>query len=318
MIDALVPVRKRPGVARACAIVAVAGILVAAATRPRAAAPLAVPPSAESQSANTSAFEVASVKKNESNTDAQSTRLQPGGRLVMTNQPLRRLILFAYGLQPQQLAGGPDWLDSDRFDIVAQAGGNIPPSPPGGPPGPAQLMLQRLLAERFKLAVHTETRELPIYALTLTRSDGQLGPRIRPSKTDCASLLTGRAGGAPPALPRLPDGRPACGIGSGGAGRMLAGGTTMAMLATLVLSGPAGRMVVDRTDLPGGYDFDLEFTPDPLGSPAGVARDAPPPATDDRPSLFTAIEEQLGLKLQPQRAPVDVLVIDRVEPPTKN
>ena len=127
------------------------------------------------QSDTRPSFAVATIKYNRSGDAAQGMRLQPGGRIVVTNQPLRRLIIFAYGLQPQQLAGGPSWLDSDRFDITAQAEGNISPTPPGGPPGPAQLMLQRLLTERFGLVVHTEAREMPVYALTVARGDGQLG-----------------------------------------------------------------------------------------------------------------------------------------------
>jgi len=125
------------------------------------------------------AFTVATIKKNSSGDASQSMRLQPGGRILATNQPLRRLIVFAYGLQPQQLAGGPSWLDTDRFDVVAQADRALSPTPPGGPPGQAQLMMQRLLEERFGLSVHVEAREMPVYALTLARSDGRLGPRIK-------------------------------------------------------------------------------------------------------------------------------------------
>ena len=199
-------------------------------------------------------------------------RLQPGGRIVVTNQPLRRLIIFAYSLQPQQLVGGPSWLDSDRFDILAQAEGNISPTPPGGPPGPAQLMMQRLLAERFGLVVHTEAREMPVYALTVARSDGRLGPRIKPADRDCLALMTQAPGGVPVQAPRLPDGRPGCGITRDGTGKVMAGGTTMTMLAISMLTGPAGRLVVDRTGLTGAYDFDLEFAADPAPGAAPAPR----------------------------------------------
>ena len=232
-------------------------------------------------------------------------------------RPRRQLITFAYSLQPQQLAGGPSWLETDRFDITAQAEGNISPTPPGGPPGPAQLMMQRLLAERFGLVVHTESRELPVYALTVARRDGQLGPNIKPAGRDCVALMTQAPGGVPVQAPRLPDGRPGCGILRNNAtGKVLAGGTTMAMLASTMLTGPAGRIVVDRTGLTGAYDFDLEFAMDaaPGAAPAPDAATA----VSDRPSLFTAIEEQLGLKLQATRAPIAVTVIDRVMPPTDN
>ena len=263
------------------------------------------------------AFAVATVKFNRTGDAARSMRLQPGGRLVVVNQPLRQLITLAYGLQPQQLAGGPSWLDTDRFDITAQAEGNVSPSPPGGPPGPAQQMLQRLLEERFGLVVHTESRELPVYALTVVRRDGQLGPNIKPADRDCLALMTQAPGGVPVQAPRLPDGRPGCGVLRNNAtGKVLAGGTTMTMLAVTMLTGPAGRIVVDQTGLTGAYDFDLEFAMDAAPG-AAPAPDAATPVSD-RPSLFTALEEQLGLKLQPTRAPITVTVIDRVTPPTEN
>ena len=263
------------------------------------------------------AFAVATVKKNTSGDAAAGMRLQPGGRIVVTNQPLRRLIVFAYGLQPQQLAGGPAWLDTDRFDIVAQAEGNLSPTPPGGPPGPAQLMMQRLLAERFGLVAHTEPREMPVYALTLARSDRRLGPKIKAADRDCLALMTAAPGGVPVAAPQLPDGRPACGARRDGFGRVMAGGTDMKMLASQMLTSQLDRLVIDRTGLTGAYDFDLEYALDTAGR-GGAPTPDPATAVTDRPSLFTALEEQLGLKLQPQRAPIDVLVIDRVTPPTEN
>ena len=277
----------------------------------------AVATPAVAQTDSRPAFAVATIKKNTSGDAAQSMRLQPGGRIVITNQPLRRLMVFAYGLQPQQLTGGPGWLDTDRFDIVAQAEGNLSPTPPGGPPGPAQLMLQRLLTERFGLAVHTEARELPVYALTLARSDGRLGPRIKPATVDCLALMTQAPGGVPVAAPQLPDGRPACGARRDATGRVMAGGTDMKMFATQMLTGQVDRLVIDRTGLAGAYDFDLEYALDIAGRAAAPPGDSAT-AVPDRPSLFTALEEQLGLKLQPQRAPIDVLVIDRVTPPTEN
>jgi uncharacterized protein (TIGR03435 family) len=249
-------------------------------------------------------LEVVSVRANRSNAEAQSMRLQPGGRIVITNSPLRPLILTAYGLLPQQLSGGPAWIDSDRFDVLAQASENLPPSPPGGPPGPAQLLMQRLLAERFKLATHFEKRELQIYALVVARDDGRLGPGMVPAKADCMALMAAYGRGAAPLPPRSE-----CGI-SGGPGRVSARGASLPMFARSVLAAAANQIVEDRTGLIGGYDFDLEFVAEPLavGSATGV----------NGASLFTALEEQLGLKLRAVRAPVDVLIIDRVEQPTEN
>jgi bla regulator protein BlaR1 len=304
----------------ACAVVAVAGALVAAVAPLRASMPVGV--QAGDAAPKRPAFAVVSIRKNTSGTDGPfSFRLLPGGRIVGVNQTVRRLIMFAHVLRPQQLAGGPDWLDRDRFDIVAQAETEIPPSPPGGPAGPAMLMMQQLLADRFNLVMHTEKRELPIYALTLARGAGQLGPRIRPAQTDCATVMaailkSAAPGGGPPVPPRLADGRPACGA-TQSTGRMLAGGTTLTMLADN-LSGQVGRIVEDRTGLTGAFDFDLEFAPESAGPPAAGAANDAAQTSSDRPSLFTALEEQLGLRLQPLRAPVDVLVIDRLDPPTEN
>lgn len=276
---------------------------------------------AQAQTDTRPSFAVATVKYNRTGDAARSMRLQPGGRLVVVNQPLRQLITLAYGLQPQQLAGGPSWLDTDFFDITAQAEGSVSPSPPGGPPGPAQQMLQRLLEDRFGLVVHTESRELPVYALTVVRGDGQLGPNIKPADRDCLALMTQAPGGVSVQAPRLADGRPGCGATRNNVtGKVMAGGMTMPMLATTILTGPAGRIVVDRTGLTGAYDLDLQFAMDRGSGAAPAPPSAPDAATavSDQPGLFTALEEQLGLKLQATRAPIAVTVIDRVTPPTEN
>ena len=304
--------RGRLGVRRAAAIVAIAGLAAAAVVPLRAAvqAPVTV-----QDPATLPSFDVVSIKENKSGDVMQGSRRQPG-RIIITNVPLRLSIINFFGLQPQQLIGGPEWIDSARYDITAQFAGEVPLAEPGTV-GPLQLMMQRVFAERFKLAVHTETREIPVYELTLARSDRVLGAKLKPAATDCeavmnAMLKSAREGGPPPtAGPQLPDGRPACGMRFGPGSRLVAGGTSMAALARS-MSNPAGRIVVDKTGLIGAFDFELEFTTDPVGGQ--------PPAVSDTnlPSLFTALEEQLGLKLVPERRPVEVLVIDRVERPTEN
>jgi len=145
------------------------------------------------------AFEVASVKPNKAGDKRVSIGMQPGGRFTAAGVTLRMLIGLAYGTpQPRpdsQMIGGPDWIGSDRFDIVAKAEGDVVP----GPNGQLPLMLRALLADRFKLAVHNESRELPIYALVKSRSDGRLGPQLSPATVDCAALGAARGrGGAPP------------------------------------------------------------------------------------------------------------------------
>jgi uncharacterized protein (TIGR03435 family) len=255
---------------------------------------------------NLPSFEVVFVKVNRSGVDRQDMRLLPGGRAVATNVPLRRVILTAYGLLTPQLIGGPDWFDSTRFDIVAHANENLTPSAPGGPPGRERLMLRRLLAERFKFSGHDETRELPIYELVMARTDGRLGPRMSPARVDCDALREAYSRGEG-SMPPSSD----CG-GSREPGRVWMRGATMSNFARAILAGWTDRIVEDQTGLRGGYDFDLEFAPE-SGTTIGA-----PAADGNLPSLFTALEEQLGLKLRPGRKSVDVLVIDRLELPTEN
>ena len=276
-------------------------VLMTAATSARQASQPLPPPALT----GLPAFDVVSVKANRSDSQNQSMRVLPGGRAAITNTPLRRVILTAYELFPQQLLGGPGWLDSDRFDIVAQSSEEFGPSMPGGPPGRAQQMLQRLLAERFGLVVHTETRELPVYELIVASADGRLGPRISAAKIDCmaAMIAAGRGKGEMPPPSQ-------CG-GSGGSGRISTRGAIMPSFVRS-LSGLTGRIVLDRTGLTGGFDFDLEFAPE-----SAAASETSAPAGNS-PSLFTALEEQLGLKLRSARAQVQVVVIDRVEQPTEN
>ena len=281
---------------------------------PLGAQPQTAPPSGPK-------FEVASVKINKSGENNVRIGLQPGGRFTATNVPLRALIRFAYQLQDFQIVGGPDWvasdrLASDRFDILAKAEGEAPPTPPGTV-GPIQLMLRSLLEERFKVAVHQEKRELPIYALMLARSDKRLGPKLQASTVDCQAMVKeAMARGGPPPAPPQANGRPVCGMRISN-GQMMGGGFPLSQLAAS-LSGMVQRVVVDQTGLTGNFDLELTFTPDQMGQgtpPPG----APPPAVDPNgPSIFTALQEQLGLKLDSQRGPVDVLVIDRAERPTEN
>ena len=250
-------------------------------------------------------FDVASVRENRSGGD-QGFLLPQGRQLNAQNYRLRSLIQFAYRVQPFELVGGPDWIDSARFDITAKAPFEPKPAPVGAPPGEMEQMVQTLLAERFTLQVHRETREIPVYALVLARRDGQMGQRLRREADVCAASRNATARGEKtPEIPTRADGRPACGM-MGAGGRFFAGGVTLAMLAS-ALSPQAARVVVDRTGLSGYFEADIEFSPDALTN-----------ATSERPSFFTALEEQLGLRLEPARAPVELLVIDRVERPTEN
>jgi uncharacterized protein (TIGR03435 family) len=250
----------------------------------------------------TPTFEVASVKPNmsgsctvASNSCQSFIRLQPGGNFLVGNRTLRELIQFAYRLQSFQLVGGPDWIANERFDITAKASGDFPPPTPPAASTP-MLMLRALLAERFRLRVRFDTREMPVYALVLARNDGQLGAQIRRSEVDCNALAKGL-------VPQPPKSeRPLCGLNIRG-GTMMMGALPISSI-TEFLSVQVERHVVDQTGLTGAWDLDLRFNPDLSLS-------------DSRsPTIFTALQEQLGLKLESTRGSVEVLVIDAVERPT--
>jgi uncharacterized protein (TIGR03435 family) len=247
-----------------------------------------------------------------------SINMQPGGRFVATNVTLRQLITQAYRLQSFQLVGEPDWGGNDRFDINAKAEGDVPPTPPGAI-GTMQLMLQAMLADRFGLRAHEEEREMPIYALVLAREDGRLGPNLQPSTFDCQAMAGAARGGTPPAPPS-PGARPNCGVRMGrgmGGGTLTAGAVPVSQLPTL-LAPMVQRYVVDRTGLTGNYDMDLTYSVDQAPSGGLVGATTPVPAGGDSPSIYTALQEQLGLKLDSQRGPVHVLVIDAVHRPTED
>jgi uncharacterized protein (TIGR03435 family) len=291
----------------------------AAVAGPVAVGMLSAPPlRAQTQTASAGPrFEVASIKQNKSGTSGVRVQVLPGGRYTASNVTLHQLIRDAYRLQNFQLSGGPSWINIDKFDITAIAeGGNIPDpfaaAQSDGAPDPLSLMMRDLLAERFKVTVHTETREGPIYAILMARSDGRLGPQLHKATVDCAAEARARGNAPAPAFP--PSGRPRCGI-SMGPGIISAGGTTLGQFANL-MSGVLRRTVVNKTALSGAFDFDLRWTPDqPVQKPGALDT----PAVDPNgPSIFTAVQEQLGLKLESQKGPVDFLVIDGAERPSEN
>lgn len=251
-------------------------------------------------------FEVAAVRTNNSGEARTSGGFQPGGRYRVSNYTLRALIAAAY-VRPQVnpdflIAGGPRWIDTDHFDVEAKAGGDFPPGP-DGPSSPRRRMLQALLADRLQLKVHHELRQGPTYALVLAKDDRNLGPQLHLSSADCAVT---------PAAPRQ-----ACSARIG-PGSFAAVGTTMAQFVSL-LPRFVDRVVTDSTGLTGRFDMELHWTPLPgewVAPPSpGVQRGLP---AADGPSLFTALQEQLGLKLRGQTGPVDTLVIDSVEKPSEN
>ena len=231
-------------------------------------------------------FDVTSVKPNTSGEQGGSSKAQPG-RYLGLNVTLKRAVGLAY--RPvQEFVGGPDWINTDRFDIEGSVEGT---------PTQDQMleMLRSLLADRFKLAVHRETRQMPAYALTLARGDGSLGAELH---------------AVPPCTP--PPASPArrCGGFAVGGGSLKGTGVTMTQLAAELPSATEGRYVVDRTGLSGTFDVNLTWNADALSPTTTSAESAA--------SIFAAIQEQLGLRLVSITAPIEVIVIDRADRPASN
>jgi len=236
------------------------------------------------------AFEEASIKIN---TDLSRAMGGPGfqrSQYARRNVPVDVIVTEAFGLRDTSyLMGVPDWTSRLKFDIVAKM-------PPGAwPPGQRLLMLQGLLRERFGMRAHRETREMPVYALRVARSDGKLGPSLHQSAVDCNA----RVGNA---TPKNATAGWTCGWGYRGA-KMLADTQSLKLLETEI-GWRLDRPVVDQTGLEGAFSWSLDI-PDANADPSA-------------PSLFTVVQEQLGLKLEPARAPRDVVVIEHLAPPTSD
>jgi len=233
-------------------------------------------------------FEVATIKP--SNPAAQGRLFTIKGRQVLTiNTSLADVITMAYGLHVRQVVGGPSWMESDKYDITGQPEGQ-------GMPNTIQMraMLRALLENRFKLTTHRETRELSAYALVVAPG----GPKLTKNDSN-------------------PNGLP--GLLFRGLGVLPVTNATMADFAGVMQLAVLDRPVVDKTGLQGRWDFTLTWTPDETQFASfGVRIPSPSGDPNAPPVLFTAVQEQLGLKFDSVRAPVEVLVIDRVERPSEN
>jgi uncharacterized protein (TIGR03435 family) len=199
------------------------------------------------------------------------------GRFSLSHVPLRVLISLAFGVsQADQVLNLPDWANAAKYDINATT----------SVAAPTKVLVLALLKERFHLEAHQETREIPTYELVIARPDGRLGPGLQPVTVDCQALaLAGRGG---------------CRL-SGNGPLHTADGVPLALLIGQI-SGSVDRRIVDKTGLSGQFSWRLQTQSDPNDASA--------------PSIFTALQEQLGLKLQPARGTLDVIVVDHVEPPT--
>ena len=232
------------------------------------------------------AFDVASIKLNTSPEAGINNRFSPG-RFSYVNTPLSVLIAIAYELRLDMIVGIPEWASREKFDITATYNPEIRQY------AIRMQMLQRLLADRFGLRTHRELREMPVYELVIARADGALGPQLRRSTIDCSKPT--------------PENESLCGTRI--TPSLIRSGSMLLGMLVDQLPAAVGRTVIDKTGLTGQFDLALEWTPD-TGSAA-----APPPGGV---TIFTALQEQLGLRLQSTRTPLDVLVIDSVERPTSD
>lgn len=261
-------------------------------------------------------FEVASVKPGGAGRALFLMRGGPGtadpGQIDFSGVPMRFILVRAYKIERYQLSG-PAWLDTERYDINAKI-------PMGTTEEQFRIMLQNLLIERFNMVVHHETRDLPGYEMSVAKN----GPKFK-QPADPASPPPAPEPGAAPRIrtQKNRDGRmePAPGsvgmivTGIPGGGTRFSARTQPLSALTLTLESPLGEPVVDKTGLTGKYDFNLTFTSDERTS-ANVVGGTPPrisDAPDAPPDLFTAMQEQLGLKLEQKKIPMDVVVIDRIE-----
>ena len=272
------------------------------------------------------AFEVASVKPAAPITGVGATMFRmrggPGtddtGQISYSNISMQQLLILAYGLHKQYRLAGPNWLENEKYDIVAKL-------PAGATKEQVNVMLQNLLVDRFGLATHHETRDLPGYEMVVARN----GPKIKESPESPAVAAATPAAGGPPSMAiskdkdgllEFPPGTTALAQLPAGVGITRYSARNQPLSAwTAFLENPLGRPVMDRTGLTGKYDFNLTYTGDQR-TMANVITNGPPatPSAADAPNdagpdLFTAMQEQLGLKLESKKIPIDVLVIDRLE-----
>jgi bla regulator protein blaR1 len=236
------------------------------------------------------AFEVATIKPSDPGRPGQIVALR-GAEVITTNTTVHDLINLAYWLHPKQVTGGPAWTESVKYDMTGK------PDAPGQPSvDQMKMMIQKLLADRFQLKFHFEKRDLPVYAIRIAKT----GAKMIKSQDD-------------------PKGLPGFYFGRAASGTTLTFRNSPLSQIAAVLQNTLDKPVVDQSGLSEKYDFTLTFTPD--AAQAVIIGGAPPPAADNpdaAPDLFAAVQQQLGLKLESTKAPVDVMVIDRVEKPSEN
>jgi uncharacterized protein (TIGR03435 family) len=247
-------------------------------------------------------FDVVSIKRSPNDAGGGGIRSLPDGTMIMTNHPIRSIILSASPVPAREVEGLPDWVNRERYDVTLK--------PPAGTTREQHPeMMRNMFVERMMLKAHVEERERDVFALVVARSDGRLGPQLKPSTLDCGP----RPPGSPPAPPPTfaeADAQGRCG-GLFGQGVIVSGGLQLDSFV-ISISGMAGRQVVNRSGLQGFYSLTLRWA---IPTPPG-ATDVP--VDDDNPDFFTALQEQLGLKLQQEKMRVPIFVVDYIERPTEN
>ena len=244
-------------------------------------------------------FDVVSIKRNREMNDGVNRTL-PDGTLMITDQPLWSILIYASPVPvlPRNVEGAPNWVTTDHYDIIAK------PAPDSHPTREQRIeMMRNLLIERFKVAGHVAEEEQTTFALVVARSDRQLGPQLKKSEVECTPPASVAA--PPPGLSTPPR----CVVRMG-PGSIEVTGMPFERLVNSFNS-IAGGQVFDRTGLEGGYDFTLHFAPPGLNANASTT-------PDDAPQFVTALQEQLGLKLVPEKTTVKIFVIDHIERPTPN
>ncbi len=247
-------------------------------------------------------FEVATVKASAPDARGTMINIQPGGVLTVKNAPLKQLITMCYDLREFQVSGGPGWLGTDHYDVEAKSEAVANPPDPRSMTDAQRTEMQNqlkermrsLLAERFQLTARREMKEMPIYALVQAKG----GSKLQPSKPE-------------------PGGNQGMRMQRG----MMTGMSASVEMLANSMANLTGRPVVDKTGLQGKFDWKLEWTPETAPAQPGMTSDkqaAANPPDLSGPSLFTALQEQLGLKLESQKGPAPVLIIDRVEKPSAN
>jgi uncharacterized protein (TIGR03435 family) len=260
-------------------------------------------------------FDVVSIKSSPPGAPNRLPRIS-SGRVEIFNSTLKELIRLSYSrfaFDTRKITGGPSWIASERFDIVATMDQQQSGFDSTGLPTGLDVRLRALIEDRFRVKTHNERREGDVYDLTFARSDKKTSAGLRTVPDMCAAAMKELTGPTPP--PRR-SGPPPCSFG-GPPGKLIGTGVTMAMFSA-VLSMNVGRPVVDRTALTGSFDIELTFDPASAAQAAPGAPPGPVPTDETKPSIFTALQEQLGLKLESTRGPIDVLVVDQAERPTPN